>query len=129
MINFLFIKSPNIMEKLRHQSPIYCTYKCVSLANTFGLIKKNILYLKWGITNFESENLSRILVIQKFLEVQHQILMLMPALTTTFLFKIPTNCTRLVIYEYVEEFVEKIPQHFLEENKTHFFALELQCQF
>ena len=47
--------------------------------------------------------------------------MLMPALTTTFLFKIPTNCTRLVIYEYVEEFVEKIPQHFLEENKTHFF--------
>ena len=45
----------------------------------------------------------------------------MPALTTTFLFKIPTNCTRLVIYEYVEEFVEKIPQHFLEENKTHFF--------
>ena len=30
---------------------------------------------------------------------------------------------RLVGYEYVEENVEKIPQHFLEENKTHFFGV------
>ena len=30
---------------------------------------------------------------------------------------------RLVGYEYVEENVEKIPQHFLEEKKTHFFGV------
>ena len=30
---------------------------------------------------------------------------------------------RLVGYEYVEENVEKILQHFLEENKTHFFGV------
>ena len=29
---------------------------------------------------------------------------------------------RLVGYEYVEENVEKILQHFLEEKKTHFFC-------
>ena len=26
-------------------------------------------------------------------------------------------------YEYVEKNVEKIPQHFLEKNKTHFFGV------
>ena len=31
--------------------------------------------------------------------------------------------TKLVGYEYVEKNVEKIPQHFLEKNKTHFFGV------
>ena len=52
----------------------------------------------------------------------------MPALTNTFLFKMPANCTflyptKLVGYKYVEKNVEKIPQHFLEEKKTHFFGV------
>ena len=31
---------------------------------------------------------------------------------------------RLVVYEYVEENVEKIPLHFLEKKKTHYFGVE-----
>ena len=31
--------------------------------------------------------------------------------------------TKLVGYKYVEKNVEKIPQHFLEEKKTHFFGV------
>ena len=36
---------------------------------------------------------------------------------------------RLVGYEYVEENVEKVTQHFPEEKKNIFLALELQRQF
>ena len=35
--------------------------------------------------------------------------------------------TKLVGYEYVDKNPEKIPPKFLEDDKSHFLALELRC--